>query len=74
MLATGTDEDGLTVIVAEFERSSGIGSVAAAIPTDMFVPMTDHVVLAIFDRRLVTNAQFFSALLAAQPSAIGMRR
>ena len=47
VLATGTDEDGLTVLVAEFERSSGIGSVAAAIPTDMFVLMTDRVVLAI---------------------------
>ena len=47
VLATGTDEDGLTVLVAEFERASGIGSVAAAIPTDMFVLMTDRVVLAI---------------------------
>jgi hypothetical protein len=47
VLATGTDEDGLTVLVAEFERSSGIGSVAAAIPTDMFVLITDRIVLSI---------------------------
>ena len=46
VLATGTDEDGLTVLVAEFERASGIGSVAAAIPTDMFVLITDRIVLS----------------------------
>jgi hypothetical protein len=47
VLATGTDENGLTVLVAEFERASGIGSVAVAIPTDMFVLITDRIVLAI---------------------------
>jgi hypothetical protein len=47
VLATGTDEDGLAVLVAEFERASGIGSVAVAIPTDMFVLITDRIVLAI---------------------------
>ena len=47
MLATGTDEDGLAVLVAEFERAIGNGSVAVAIPTDMFVLRTDRIVLSI---------------------------
>ena len=52
VLATGKDEDGLTVLVAEFERSSGIGSVAAAIPTDMFVLITDRIVLSITENEV----------------------
>jgi hypothetical protein len=47
VLATGTDEDGLAVLVGEFERAFGIGSVAVAIPTDMFVLITDRIVLSI---------------------------
>jgi len=47
VLATGTDEDGLAVLVAEFEGAFGIGSVAVAIPTDMFMLITDRIVLAI---------------------------
>jgi len=47
VLATGTDEDGLAVLVGEFERAFGIGSVAAAIPTDMFELITDRIVLSI---------------------------
>jgi len=47
VLATGTDEDGLTVLVGEFERAVGIGSVAVAIPTDMFVLISDRIVLSI---------------------------
>jgi hypothetical protein len=46
-LAMGTDEHGLAVLVAECERPFGIGSVAVAIPTDMFVLMTDRIVLSI---------------------------
>jgi len=46
-LATGTDEHGLAVLVAEFERPVGIGSVAVAIPTDMFVVMSDRIILSI---------------------------
>ena len=45
VLATGTDEDGLAV--AELEEAFGIGSVAVAIPTDMFMLITDRIVLAI---------------------------
>jgi hypothetical protein len=52
VLATGTDEDGLAVLVGEFERAFGIGSVAAAIPTDMFVVMTDRIVLAITEAEI----------------------
>ena len=47
VLATGTDEDGLAVLVAEFEGAFGIGSVAVAIPTDMFMLITDRIVLSI---------------------------
>jgi hypothetical protein len=46
-LATGTDEDGLAVVVAQIERPLGTGSIAVAIPTYMFMPMTDRIVLAI---------------------------
>jgi hypothetical protein len=48
-LATGTDEHDVAVLVAEIERPFGIGSVAVAIPTDMFVRMADRIVLAITD-------------------------
>src|SRR5262245_28257575 len=51
-LATGIDEHGLAVLVAEIERPLGIGSVAVAIPTDMFVLMTDHIVLAITEAQI----------------------
>jgi hypothetical protein len=37
VLATGTDEDNQPVLVAEIERSLGLGPEAIAIPTDMFV-------------------------------------
>jgi hypothetical protein len=47
VLATGTDEDGLAVLVAEIKWPLGLGSIAVAIPTDMFVLMTDRIVLAI---------------------------
>ena len=47
VLATGTDEGGLAVLVAEFEGAFGIGSVAVAIPTDMFMLITDRIVLSI---------------------------
>jgi hypothetical protein len=47
VLATGTDEHDVAVLVAEIERPVGIGSVAVAIPTDMFVRMADRIVLAI---------------------------
>ena len=47
VLATGTDEGGLAVLVAEFEGAFGIGSVAVAIPTDTFVLITDRIVLSI---------------------------
>jgi PRC-barrel domain len=47
VLATGTDEDGLAVLVAEIKRPHRMGSIAVAIPTDIFVPMTDRIVLAI---------------------------
>ena len=47
VLATGTDEDGMAVLVAEIERPIGMGPIAVAIPTDMFAPMTDRIVLAI---------------------------
>src|SRR5262245_32366766 len=43
VLATGTDEDGLAVLVAEIERPLGMGPIAVAIPTDMFAPMTDRI-------------------------------
>jgi hypothetical protein len=58
VLATGTDEDGLAVLVGEFERAFGIGFVAVAIPIDMFVLTTDRIVLSIteaeVDQRLAT--------------------
>jgi len=47
VLVTGTDEDGLAVLVAEFEQAFGIGSVATAIPTDMFVLINGRIVLSI---------------------------
>jgi sporulation protein YlmC with PRC-barrel domain len=47
VLTMGTDEDGLAVLVGEIERAFGIGSVAVAIPTDMFVLITDRIVLSI---------------------------
>jgi len=47
VLATGTDEHGLGVLVAEIELSLELGSIAVAIPTDMFVLMTDHILLTI---------------------------
>ena len=47
VLATGTDEDGLAVLLGEFERAFGIGFIAVAIPTDMFVLITDRIVLSI---------------------------
>jgi hypothetical protein len=47
VLATGTDADGLAVLVAEIERPLGMGPIAVAIPTDMFAPMTDRIALAI---------------------------
>jgi hypothetical protein len=47
VLATGTDEDGLAVLLGEFEQAFGIGSVSVAIPTDMFVLITDRIVMAI---------------------------
>jgi len=45
--ARWTNSNGLTVLVGEFERSFGIGSVAVAIPTDMFVVMSDRIILSI---------------------------
>jgi len=47
VLTTGTDEDDMAVLVAEIERPLGMGPIAVAIPTDMFVLTTDRVVLAI---------------------------
>jgi len=47
VLATGTDEHDVAVLVAEIERPLGIGSVAVAIPTDMFELITDRIVLSI---------------------------
>jgi len=47
VLATATDEDGLAVLVAEIKRPLGMGSIAVAIPPDMFVLMTDRILLAI---------------------------
>jgi hypothetical protein len=52
VLATGTDEDGLTVLVGEFERSFGIGSVAVAIPSGMFLVITDRIVLSITEAEI----------------------
>ena len=47
VLATGTDEDGLAVLIAEIKRPLGMASIAVAIPTDMFALMTDRIALAI---------------------------
>jgi len=47
VLATGTDEDGMAVLVAEIEQPLGMGPIAVAIPTDMLAPMTDRIVLSI---------------------------
>ena len=59
VLATGTDEDGLAVLVAEFEGAFGIGSVAVAIPTDTFVLITDRIV------RSITEAEVSQRLARA---------
>jgi len=50
--ARWTNSNGLTVLVGEFERSFGIGSVAVAIPTDMFLLITDRIVLSITEAEI----------------------
>jgi hypothetical protein len=61
VLAPGTDEDGMAVLVAEIEWPVGLGPIAVAIPTDMFVPMTDRIVLAI------TEAEVSQRLTGSAP-------
>jgi hypothetical protein len=61
VLATGTDGQGQTLLVAAIARPLGVGSVAVGIPTDMFVLMSDHIVLAI------TEAEVGERLTGANP-------
>jgi hypothetical protein len=47
IVASGTDDDNRSVLVAEIQRPLGIGSDAVAIPFDMFVRKADRIDLTI---------------------------
>jgi hypothetical protein len=47
VIATGVDDDGEPVLVAEIQRPLGIGPEAVAIPSNMFVQRRDRIELTI---------------------------
>jgi PRC-barrel domain len=47
VLATGVDDDDQFVLVAEIERPLGLGPIAVAIPTNLFVVKADRIELTI---------------------------
>jgi hypothetical protein len=47
VIATGTDEDNQPVLIAEVERTLGLGPIGVAIPTDLFIAKVDRIELTI---------------------------
>jgi sporulation protein YlmC with PRC-barrel domain len=52
VLATGIDKDDQFVLIAEIERLLGIGSLAVAIPTHMFVRKSNRIELTITEAEI----------------------
>jgi hypothetical protein len=55
VIAMGLDEDNQPVLVAEVERQLGIGPMAIAVPTDMFVRKGARIELTITEAEVATR-------------------